>query len=91
MLRGPQEPPMPSKPKKSTFTPGQMRIEGLDIVPLRVTRSRNGGWMLVTKVTVAADTADGRRFGTRTATVRIPVEAVGGGPVNGRAKGRSAR
>lgn len=64
---------MPSKPRKSSFTPAGITLEHLEIEPVRLARGETVAWKLVAKVTVSTVTADGRRFGTKAATLRIPV------------------
>lgn len=64
---------MPSKPRQSSFTPRDLEIETLDLEPVRIARGKTESWKLVMRATVTVTTADGRKFGTRAAVVRIPV------------------
>ena len=64
---------MPSKPRPSSFTPRNLKIQSLDLEPVRIARGKTESWKLVMRATVSVATSDGRRFGTRAAVVRIPV------------------
>ena len=64
---------MPSKPRRSSFTPRDLKIQSMDLEPVRIARGKTESWKLVVRATVSVATADGRKFGTRAAVVRIPV------------------